>query len=842
LKISSGDGTYTTNGRIQTFRRTTIIQRFYDPLAQSFTVDESGAFLTKLDVYFAAKDENEKISCELRTVELGTPTNQLVTEYSEVTLEPKDINVSSDASVPTTITFPSPVYLEPNREYCFVLLAPSSDEYEVWVARMGEKTVNSATLPDAESVIVTKQYVGGSLFKSQNGTIWTASQFEDMKFDLYKANFTKDPGIAYFYNPSLENGSDITPTLLNNPITTLPRKLKVGITTTSAMDSILTIGKKVSDNTSSAAISGNIEQVGGNIANTTSNLVGAGYSNGTYSGVNFYSITGSGSGAIGIVTFSSNTLDGNPHVTTAGNGYVVGDVLGITTSDVAQGRGAQFSIKNITGKDTLYLTDVQGEEFTSGQALVVYSSSDVAVSYANTTIRDSSLISNLYDGRVIEVEQTNHGLHADNNVVTLADIEPNTIPTTLNAALGLSDTTISVANTSLFATFEGISTSSGYAKVNNEIIYYNSITAGAGGAGTLGIGTRGMDGSLKRSHDINDQIFTYELNGISLHRINKQHDMPSDSTLKNNREIDIYHLQIDRGTRTTGDNQLSFTDENSVGGSVVFSSNNIQFDQITPRINLFTPDTSTTADSQIRTVSGTSAGGSEVSFIDQGYENVSLNNPNPLTTPRMVASRINETTRLTNLPNNKSLTLAVNMKTTDSNLSPTIDLQGSNFTFGRNRLNNPISDYANDGRVNSIDADPHSGFYITQPIELAQPASSLKVLVSAYRHSSADFRVLYELSRVDSSGIEQAFELFPGFDNLTDTNGDGFGDEVVDSVLNNGKPDAFTRASADDEYIDYQFSADNLAQFNAFRIKIVMSGTNEARAPRFKDLRVIALA
>ena len=58
---------------------------------------------------------------------------------------------------------------------------------------MGERTVNAATLPDAESVIVTKQYVGGSLFKSQNGTIWTASQFEDIKFDLYKADFVKDP-------------------------------------------------------------------------------------------------------------------------------------------------------------------------------------------------------------------------------------------------------------------------------------------------------------------------------------------------------------------------------------------------------------------------------------------------------------------------------------------------------------------------------------------------------------------------------------------------------------------------------------------------------------------------
>tara|TARA_R100000479_G_scaffold51668_1_gene24577 strand:+ start:13144 stop:20211 length:7068 start_codon:yes stop_codon:yes gene_type:complete len=852
LRFSTGEGTYTARGFIETSRRTLNVTEFFrrprppvqrrDPLAQSFTVDETGAFLTSLDVFFANKDENEKITCEIRTMELGIPTNILVADYAQVTLDPSEINTSTDGSVATTFTFPSPVYLEADTEYCFVLLAPSSDLYEVWVARMGEKTVNVSTLPDAESVIVTKQYIGGSLFKSQNGTIWTASQFEDIKFELYKAEFNTEPGIAYFFNPSLESGSDLTERLITNPVKTLPRKLKVGITTTSVLDTVLTIGKKVSDNTSSSAITGNIEQVGGNLANTTSNLVGAGYSNGTFTGVNFYSITGSGSGAIGIVTFASNTLNGNPHVTTAGNGYVVGDVLGITTSDVTRGRGAQFSVKNITGKDTLYLTDVQGEEFTAGQNLVVYSSSDVAVAYADTTIRNSSVISNLYDGRVLEIQQTNHGLHADNNVVVLADIEPNTVPTTLNAALGLSDTTISVANTSLFATFEGISTSSGYCKVNNEIIYYNSITAGSGGAGTLGIGTRGIDNSLKRAHDLNDQIFTYELNGISLHRINTQHNIPTDSTLKNARDFDTYHLQIDRGSRTTGDNQLSFTDENTVGGPVVFSSSDIQFNEINPRLNVFTPSESTTLNSQIRTVSGTSAGGSEVSFIDQGYENVSLNNDNKLSTPRMVASRINETTRLTSLPNNKSLTLAISMSTADSNLSPVIDLQGSGIILGRNRLNNPISDYANDGRVNSLKEDPHTAYYISKKTDLAQPATSLKVIVAAYRHSSADFRVLYELFRVDSNGIEQSFELFPGFDNLKDTNGDGFGDEVVDSVLNNGRPDAFVRSSADDEYIDYQFSADNLAQFNGFRIKIVMSGTNEAKAPRFKDFRVIALA
>ena len=43
---------------------------------------------------------------------------------------------------------------------------------------MGEPTIETQSLPDAESVVISKQYIGGSLFKSQNGSIWTASQFE----------------------------------------------------------------------------------------------------------------------------------------------------------------------------------------------------------------------------------------------------------------------------------------------------------------------------------------------------------------------------------------------------------------------------------------------------------------------------------------------------------------------------------------------------------------------------------------------------------------------------------------------------------------------------------------
>ena len=885
LSISSARTIYNTGGIVETFNRTTVTVRVppppppppppiiinntivrreiverttrervivereprpepRDPLAQSFTCDETGAFLTAVDVYFKKKDPVESVTVEIRTVELGTPTNQLIQDYARVILEPEQVKVSDDASVPTKVVFESPIYLQPNVEYSVVLLAPTSNNYEAWISRTGEASISSKDLPDAESAIISTQYINGSLFKSQNGTIWTPSQFEDLKFTLYKASFSTTPGTAYFYNPDLDVNNTNVPRLIKDGVKTLPRKLKVGIDTTSVMDSILQIGRKVSDSTNSTAISGNIEQVGGKIntsSGVTASNTGIGYSNGTFTEVPLFSITGSGSGAEATVVISGGEINGNPTITKSGNGYVVGDILGITTSNVGKGRNGTVSVTNLDGFDTLYLTNVQGEEFTTGQDLVVYNG-NTAVAYANTNITSSSLISTLYDGRVVEITQFNHALHADNNFVKFANIEPSTIPTKLTTALGLSDTTISVANTTTFGNFEGISTSRGYVQINQEIIYYDSITAGSGNAGTLGIGTRGVDGSLKSSHEIDSQAFAYELNGISLHRINTKHEMPTDSTLVSKKDFDTYHVQIGRDDRDSGDSMLCFTDENTLGGVNAFASQNYQFNQITPEFNTLTPGEGTGISAQLRTVSGTSAGGSELSFIDQGLQNISLNDSTDMTTPRLVASRVNETERLTDLPSNKSLTLALTMFTTDPNLSPIIDSSTAAIILGRSRLNNPISDYSNDGRVNSINDDPHIARYVTQKISLKQPASSLKVFIASERDLTSDFRVLYELFTAGSNGVEQSFELFPGFDNLTDTDGDGFGDEVIDVTLNNGRPDAKIEPSSADEFKEYQFSADNIPEFTAFRIKLVCSGTNEAKAPRFKDIRIIALA
>ena len=209
----------------------------------------------------------------------------------------------------------------------------------------------------------------------------------------------------------------------------------------------------------------------------------------------------------------------------------------------------------------------------------------------------------------------------------------------------------------------------------------------------------------------------------------------------------------------------------------------------------------------------------------------------------MVCSEINEVTRLTNLPKNRSLTSSLRFTSDNTNTSPVLDVrQGLSMVLERSKLNNPISDYATDSKVNQTVGDPHSAIYISKRVDLKQPATSLKVLMAAHRKESADFRVLYQLFRSDASEVEQSYQLFPGYDNLRDTDGDGFGDAIIDVTRNSGRPDALVVGSRDNEFNEYQFSIDNLEEFNGFRIKIVFSGTNEAEAPRLKDLRVIALA
>ena len=819
-----------------------------DPLAQSFTVDGTGAFLTSFDVYFKSKDPIAKLQVQLRTVELGVPTSFLVQDYAAITLNPSEINVSDDASVPTTIRFTSPIYLEGGEMYSLVFLCPSSDKYEMWVATMGEKSIKTTNLPDVQNVVVSKQYLGGSLYKSQNGTIWTPSQNQDLTFKLRKAAFVPS-GSTTFYNTPIEPGNFNCQTLITNPIRSLPRKLKVSITGTSGnrTNTNFPIGRKVSTGAAAdledQSVTGVIEGQGAPITGEEVVTGGSGYAvSGTVPTV---ALTGSGTGCTVTISQSNGVVTGVA-IQSAGTGYQVGDVLTLDNNDasVLRGAGLKFVVTTISSTfDTLYLTDVQGEKFTNGQGLIQYTNTNAnrTVVTGVTVNGDSVQNGDLFGGNIFEVTQFNHAHHGALSKVEIQNVKPDTTIVPSTSALTAESTTVSLANTAPFASFSGITTDRGEALIEEEIVSYVL------GTGELTL-TRGVLNTTALPHPEGASIQTYEASGVSLAGINTIFTTPTNQTLISEGGIDNYYLEVNRTAidplnQRVGNSLLCFTDEKTIGGNQVKISQNHQYSSFSPQINFITPGTTTTVNTTMRTISGTSAGGSEISYLDQGFNATTLNETTFFLTPRLVASTINQD-KLTFFPKQKSLQLNVDMTTADENLSPILDTKNATFIFGRNKINNPIGrdNYATDNRTNQLTNDPHGSTFITDRVDLENPATSLKVIVGASVEPEADIRAYYRLFSADSSEVSSTYRPFPGFNNMIDEDGDGFGDTVIDPANSDGRPDKFVAPNRFNEFSEYQFTADDLEQFNGFSIKIVMTSTNESVPVKMQDFRAIALA
>ena len=179
-----------------------------DPVAQSFLCDiENGMMVTSVDLFFSSKSSVTPVQVQLRTMANGYPT-QTILPFGQVFVDSADVKTSTDASEKTTFTFPSPVFLRENEEYAFVVKS-NSDLYTIYSARMGDKTLD-------DSRLISKQPTFGSMFKSQNGSTFTAEQNEDIKFNINRAKFsTNATGTISLVN-------DVVPakTLKQNPITT----------------------------------------------------------------------------------------------------------------------------------------------------------------------------------------------------------------------------------------------------------------------------------------------------------------------------------------------------------------------------------------------------------------------------------------------------------------------------------------------------------------------------------------------------------------------------------------------------------------------------------------------
>ena len=177
--------------------------RWCDPLAQTFLIDDSllegGVFLTKIDIFFFTKDPEIPVALDIRTVENGNPT-QTILPFSKVVKQAEDVFTSTDASKPTTFEFKAPVYV-PLLKECAMVLTSDSNQYKVFISLLGEDAIDAAHVGEK----ISEQPYIGVLFKSQNASTWTPSQYEDLMFKIYRAEFTL-PTTAAPSKLILENG------------------------------------------------------------------------------------------------------------------------------------------------------------------------------------------------------------------------------------------------------------------------------------------------------------------------------------------------------------------------------------------------------------------------------------------------------------------------------------------------------------------------------------------------------------------------------------------------------------------------------------------------------------
>jgi hypothetical protein len=827
---------------------------WYDPLAQSFLVEEdTGVFVTKCDVYFRTKDDMDiPLVFQLRTMQNGFPTQKIL-PFSEIVVDPADIELSDDGSVATTIEFKAPVFLEGGQEYA-IALASNSTKYSVYISRIGENDL----LSDA---FISNQPYLGSLFKSQNASTWEASQWEDLKFIMYRADFLES-GTIDFYSPELSDGNRQIPVLQPDSLQVSSKTIRVGLGTT-VQDSGYEIGNTFFQGASHInktnatgvliGVAGTIERTGLTISNAGIGLTPTDGSH-TFTGVDLVTLSGNGRGAQATVGVNNGVVNSVVVTGSGGNGYQTGDVVGINTIGAGSvGRNVRLTVSGIGKTSELILDNVQGEFTVSGPQLNYFNSVGVAQTLNNDLpaapggdVQIAS-INEITDGLHIKVNHQNHGMYFPDNKVVISGVLPDIKPTRLSAVYSSDSTSgLSVENATAFSTFENVSvgtTNTGYLIIGEEVIEYSSVDGNT-------IGGNISRGNNPITYPAGTPVYKYELGGVNLHRINKTHTL-SDVSIGSSITFDSYNIKLDmsekfnasnddRSDSTAGFPKLHMGTTGSTGGPNIKATQNMPFEIITPIVqNVTTRGTSISA--EVRTTTGQSMSGNEIPYLDAGFESIVPNVPNYLNSTRLIASKVNEDAKLTAIEGAKSMQMRLNLVTTDSHISPVIDGQRVSTILSSNRVDSQITDIANDSRVKQILTDPTACQYISKEITLENPATSLKVILDAHINDFSDIRVLYAISNKD--GFNPIFVPFPGYKNLNSRG------QIIDVANSNGESDSFVSKtptygfeSGSIEFKEHTFSIDELPSFKCYRIKILLTGTSQTYVPRARNLRVIALA
>ena len=425
----------------------------------------------------------------------------------------------------------------------------------------------------------------------------------------------------------------------------------------------------------------------------------------------------------------------------------------------------------------------------------------------------------------LKINHKTHGMYSTSNNVIIDGVKSGA-STTLNGALSATATSITLTSGTNFDDTSGKYSRDAsnvyYIKIDDEIISYTTIS----GTGITSA-TRGANSTTATTHANGATVELYQIHKVPLFDINKTH------TAIANIGADSYTIVLATTPVVDGAGSTS-----TFGGSVCTATENAQYDVATTIMGSLVPSRTSITGGFI-TTSGTSISGSEQSFAKSTTTRaLPLNDNYYFPSTNLIASSINETNEMGGV---KSLSVPITLSSDIETVSPVIDTQRMSVIAVANVVDKidssadvyPTTIYK---PMTEPEGDNHSAIYMTKKVNLETPATSLRVLLDISRESASDVKVMFKTLRVDDafSFDEIDYRFF---------NDDG-------TLAGSGGPDVEVRPAIRNEFLEHEYTAgvtddgigNPLDEVISFQIKIVMRTTNQARPPRVRNLRALALA
>ncbi len=169
------------------------------------------------------------------------------------------------------------------------------------------------------------------------------------------------------------------------------------------------------------------------------------------------------------------------------------------------------------------------------------------------------------------------------------------------------------------------------------------------------------------------------------------------------------------------------------------------------------------------------------------------------------------------------LLIKIDMATTDTKVSPQINLQRTNFIGFENKIDDAITTNAPIGtavaETNAVDGS-QAAKHITRVVTLEELSVGLKILFAANRPGESSFLVYYRTGTSDDD-----LSTVPW---------------ILEAEYSSNPSDNDTEIYREYEYLPGGIRGD-LDGFTKFQVKIVMTSTNQSKVPTIKDLRIIAM-